>query len=101
MCSYGFTLRIVLLYFLLVENIIQFRFNVGNGIQVLERITAYPLNDDMWHTVHVERNRKQAMLKVDQQAPVFMNEPIDQSFKPLNLNSPLVIGEIVLIILLC
>jgi contactin associated protein-like 2 len=50
--------------FFLVGNIIHFRFEVGNGIQTLEKITAYPMNDNEWHTVHVERNRKQAWLKV-------------------------------------
>jgi len=55
-------------------------------------MTAYPLNDNFWHTVHVERNRKQAMLRVDQQAYVTLDEPTDQSFRVLNLDSPLVIG---------
>jgi len=76
-----------------VGNILQLRFDVGNGIQTLERQTAYPLNDDRWHTVHMERNRKQSMLKVDQQALVLLNEPTDQSFRSLNLDSPLVIGK--------
>ena len=47
-----------------VGNVIQFRFEVGNGIQTLEQTTAYPMNDDEWHTIHIERNRKQAMLQV-------------------------------------
>jgi contactin associated protein-like 2 len=76
-----------------VGNIIQFRFDVGNGIQTLEKMTAYPLNDNFWHTVHIERNRKQAMLRVDQQAYVTLDEPTDQSFRVLNLDSPLVIGK--------
>ncbi len=76
-----------------VGNSLHFRFDVGNGIQTLEKTTAYPLNDDQWHTVHVERNRKQAMLKVDQQAPITLDEPTDQGFRALNLNSPLVIGR--------
>jgi len=75
-----------------VGNIIQFRFDVGNGIQTLEKMTAYPLNDNFWHLVHVERNRKQAMLRVDQQAAVTLDEATDEHFRTLNLNSPLVIG---------
>ena len=67
-------------------------FDVGNGIQTLEKTTAYPLNDDEWHVIHIERNRKQAMLKVDQQAAVMLDEPTDQGFRTLNLNSNLVIG---------
>ena len=75
-----------------VGNTVHFRFDVGNGIQTLEKITAYPLNDDLWHTVHIERNRKQAMLKVDQQAIVTLDEPVDQGFRTLELTSNLVIG---------
>jgi len=78
----------------LVGNIIQFRFDVGNGIQTLEKMTAYPLNDNFWHLVHIERNRKQAMLRIDQQAAVLLDEPTDQHFRTLNLDSPLVIGTI-------
>ncbi len=51
-----------------VGNTIHFRFNVGNGIQTLEQITAYPLNDNQWHTLHIERNRRQATLKVRRRA---------------------------------
>ena len=65
---------------------------MGNGIQTLEKMTAYPLNDDNWHTVHVERNRKQAQLRIDLQAPVYLDEPTDQEFRALILDSPLVVG---------
>jgi len=75
-----------------VGNMIQFRFDVGNGIQTLEKMTAYPLNDNFWHLVHVERNRKQARLRVDQQAPITLDEKTDEHFRVLNLDSPLVIG---------
>ena len=71
----------------------QFRYDVGNGIQTLEHMTAYPLNDDNWHTVHIERNRKQATLKIDQQASITLEERTDISFSPLLLTSPLVIGK--------
>ena len=71
---------------------IQFRFDVGNGIQTLQKETAYLLNDNRWHLVHVERNRKQARLRVDQLAVVELNEPTDEHFRVLNLDSPLVIG---------
>jgi len=75
-----------------VGNLIQFRFDVGNGVQNLEKETSYPLNDNFWHLVHVERNRKQAMLRVDQQAPLTLDEKTDEHFRVLNLDSPLVIG---------
>ena len=80
-------------YCVSVGNVIQFRFDVGNGIQTLEQTTAYPMNDDVWHTVHIERNRKQAVLKVDTEAEVTLDEPLDQGFRTLELNSPLVIGK--------
>ena len=76
-----------------VGNSIHFRFDVGNGIQTLEKTTAYPLNDGDWHTVHIERNRKLAQLKVDLQAAVTIAEPSNQGFRTLNLNSVLMIGE--------
>ena len=77
-----------------VGNSIQFRFDVGNGVQTLEKMTAYPLNDGDWHTVHIERNRKLAQLKVDLQAVVTVDEPSNQGFRTLDLNSPLMIGEL-------
>lgn len=76
-----------------VGNSIHFRFDVGNGVQTLEKTTAYPLNDGDWHTVHIERNRKLAQLKVDLQAAVTIDEPSNQGFRTLDLNSPLMIGE--------
>ena len=53
-----------MIFFVSVGNTVHFRFDVGNGIQTLEQITAYPMNDNQWHTCHVERNRKQSTLKV-------------------------------------
>ncbi|KAH3699242.1 hypothetical protein DPMN_074198 [Dreissena polymorpha] len=53
---------------------IQFRYNVGNGIQVLEYKTINGLDNDIWHTVHVERNRKQTWLRVDNFPEVVFNE---------------------------
>lgn len=76
-----------------VGNTLHFRFDVGNGIQTLEKVTSYPLNDNMWHTVHIERNRRQAILQIDLQADVVLDEPVDQGFRTLELSSPLVIGE--------
>lgn len=80
---------------LVFGNTLHFRFDVGNGIQTLEKVTSYPLNDNMWHTVHVERNRRQAILKIDLQADVTLDEPVDQGFRTLELSSPLVIGAAV------
>lgn len=74
---------------------IQFRYNVGNGIQVLEYKTINGLNNDLWHTVHVERNRKQAWLRVDNFPEVMRNEPQDEITRLLDLTTPLTVGAAV------
>ena len=61
-------------------------------MQTLEKMTAYPLNDGTWHTLHIERNRKLSVLRIDQQSPVTVPEPSNQGFRTLDLNSPLMIG---------
>ncbi|KAK3612149.1 hypothetical protein CHS0354_016528 [Potamilus streckersoni] len=73
----------------------QFRYNVGNGIQVIEYTTINGLNNDIWHTVHVERNRKQAWLRVDNFPEVTRDEPQDEITRMLDLTSPLVVGAAV------
>ncbi|XP_013388250.1 neurexin-4 [Lingula anatina] len=77
---------------LITANTIYFRFDVGTGIQTLAKITSFPLNNDEWHTVHVERNRKEATLKVDTQSEVEIPEPQNLGFRPLALNSRLFVG---------
>lgn len=74
---------------------IQFRYNVGNGIQVLEYRTINTLNNDIWHTVHVERNRKQAWLRVDNFPEVVRNEPQDEITRLMDLTKPLTVGAAV------
>ncbi|KAL4229221.1 biological adhesion [Mactra antiquata] len=74
---------------------IQFRYNVGNGIQVLEYRTINGLNNDFWHTVHVERNSKQAWLRVDNFPEVVRNEPQDEITRLLDLTKPLFVGAAV------
>ena len=74
---------------------IQFRYNVGNGIQVLEYKNNNGLNNNLWHTVHVERNRKQAWMQIDNNPEVVRNEPQDEITRLLNLTKPLTVGAAV------
>ena len=48
----------------------SFRFSAGYGVQAVTVETAFILNDNKWHTVYAERNRKQALLQVDEFEPV-------------------------------
>ncbi|ESO94302.1 hypothetical protein LOTGIDRAFT_118711, partial [Lottia gigantea] len=73
---------------------IQFRYNVGNGVVVLSFKSPGPLNDDNWHTVHVEHNRKQAWMRIDDQPDVFVSEDSDL-IRMLDLTGQLVIGAAV------
>jgi contactin associated protein-like 2 len=66
---------------------------VGNGVNVLSFKSQSPLNDDRWHTVHVEKNRKQAWMKVDDFTEVTMNEDSDL-IRLLDLKTPLFIGNV-------
>lgn len=75
--------------------IIQFRYNVGNGIQVLEYKNNVALNNNLWHTVHVERNRKQAWLQVDNNPEVVRQEPQDEITRLMELTKPLTVGAAV------
>ncbi|VDP60223.1 unnamed protein product, partial [Schistosoma mattheei] len=50
-------------------NSLRVAFNVGNGIQLTEVSTAHWLNDNRWHVVRFERNRKETRLIVDTQEP--------------------------------
>ena len=68
---------------------------MGNGIQVLEYKNNNPLNNNMWHTVHVERNRKQAWLQVDNNPEVVRDEPQDEITRLLDLTKPLTVGAAV------
>ena len=74
---------------------IQFLYNVGNGIQVLAYKTINGLNNNLWHTVHVERNRKQAWMRVDNFPEVVRNEPQDEITRLLDLTKPLTVGAAV------
>lgn len=59
-----------------------------------------PLNDDQWHTVHMEKNRKQAYLKIDDFTEVVNNEDSDL-IRLLDLKSPLSIGTLLACCIWC
>jgi len=56
----------------------SFRFSAGYGVQAVTVETAFELNDDDWHNVYAERNRKEALLQIDQFSPVSINYSILQ-----------------------
>jgi len=73
---------------------IQFRYDVGNGVTVLAFKSPSPLNDDRWHTIHVEKNRKQAWIKVDDYPDKSLQEDADL-VRELDLSTPLYVGSLV------
>ena len=72
----------------------QFRYDKGSGVTVLAFKSPSPLNDDRWHTVHVEINRKQAWIKVDDYPDKSLSEDADL-VRNLDLSGPLVVGSLV------
>lgn len=76
-------------------NTVQFSYDVGNGAQVIEYRSTNALNDDQWHTVHVEKNRKEAWLRVDNFPAQTSQEGIGEKTRTLDLQGYLFIGELV------
>lgn len=70
----------------------RFAFNVGNGLQVLEVTTAYWLNNNQWHVVRLERNRKESRLIVDTNPAKVLTEAQERSFLMFNFDQPLFVG---------
>ncbi|KAM3186642.1 hypothetical protein ACTXT7_003895 [Hymenolepis weldensis] len=70
----------------------RFAYNVGNGLQVLEVTTAYWLNNNQWHVVRLERNRKESRLIVDTNPAQVLVEPNERSFLMFNFDQPLFVG---------
>ncbi|KAK7092596.1 neurexin-4-like isoform X2 [Littorina saxatilis] len=79
---------------LLQSDTIQFRYDVGNGVNVLPFRSPAPLNDDRWHTIHIEKNRKQAWMRIDDFTEVTKNEDADL-IRLLDLKTPLFIGALI------
>lgn len=72
-------------------NQLQFQFQAGSGPVGVTRETAYRLSDNKWHSVTVERNRKEAMLVIDGALKAEVRPPAGP-VRALYLTSPLVIG---------
>ena len=76
---------------LISGNRIQFKYESGKGQQDVTVETAYRLDDDAWHSVLVERNRKEAMVVVDGGRKGHVKEP-PGPVRPMFLDKPLIIG---------
>ncbi|XP_075164291.1 neurexin-4 isoform X1 [Haematobia irritans] len=72
-------------------NKLQFQYQAGSGPLGVNIGTSYHLNDNEWHTVSVERNRKEARLVVDGSIKAEVREP-PGPVRALHLTSDLVIG---------
>src|SRR5207245_1388948 len=72
----------------------QFEFSDGSGKQSVTVDASYRLNDNNWHSVLVERNKKEARLVVDGK---LTNEVRSRTgpIRPLHLTSHFVIGATV------
>ncbi|PAA67861.1 hypothetical protein BOX15_Mlig032672g1 [Macrostomum lignano] len=81
---------------------VQFSFNAGYGVLSISSVafSSNPgesqvtviYNDNEWHIVQFERNRKEFTLRVDQDETRRDREPSDQAFQFLKFNSPLFVG---------
>lgn len=72
-------------------NQLQFQYQAGLGPMAVIRETSYKLSDDRWHSVSVERNRKEAMIIVDGALKAEVREP-PGPVRALHLTSDLVVG---------
>lgn len=70
---------------------LQFEYQAGSGPLGVNVETSYHLNDNKWHSVSVERNRKEARLVVDGALKAEVREP-PGPVRALYLTSELVIG---------
>ncbi|XP_055376798.1 neurexin-4 isoform X1 [Condylostylus longicornis] len=70
---------------------LQFQYQAGSGPLGVNVETSYKLNDNNWHTVSVERNRKEARLVVDGSLKAEVREP-PGPVRALYLTSKLIVG---------
>ncbi|XP_058456161.1 neurexin-4 isoform X2 [Malaya genurostris] len=68
-----------------------FEYQAGTGTQKVYVETSYRLSDNRWHSVSVERNRKEARLVVDGSIRAEVREP-PGPVRALHLTSELVVG---------
>lgn len=71
---------------------LQFQYQAGAGPMSVSVETAYVLNDDKWHSVLVERNRKEARMIVDGGGKAVLKEP-SGPVRAIHLESDFVVGE--------
>lgn len=72
---------------------LQFQYQAGYGPMGVTIETAYVLNDDTWHTVLVERNRKEARMIVDSGRKATVKEP-PGPVRALHLTSDFFVGRL-------
>ncbi|XP_026674791.1 neurexin-4 isoform X4 [Ceratina calcarata] len=72
-------------------NQIQFQYLAGSGPLTVSVQTSYRLADDRWHSLSVERNRKEARIVVDGALKNEVREP-PGPVRALHLTSELVVG---------
>lgn len=69
---------------------IAFRYSAGSGVEVISIATPFDLNDNEWHTVQIERNRKEARMNIDS---ISAGNPEDLlAYRPFMFTSNLTIG---------
>lgn len=71
---------------------LHFMYQAGSGPLGVNVETSYKLNDDKWHSVSVERNRKEGRMVVDGALKAEVREP-PGPVRALHLTSKLVIGS--------
>lgn len=72
---------------------LQFQYQAGSGPMSVSVETAYMLSDDEWHSVVVERNRKEARMIVDGAQKAEMKEPAGP-VRAIHLESDFVVGRL-------
>ncbi|XP_064472302.1 neurexin-4-like isoform X2 [Ornithodoros turicata] len=73
---------------------IQLSYKTASGPHGVSVETSYKLNNNEWHIVHIERNKKEARILVDGAQSANVREKPGRAHA-LNLTSPLVIGATV------
>jgi len=76
---------------LLSGDSVQFEWDAGKGHQSLTVETSYRLDDNLWHSVLIEKNRKEAMVVIDGARKGIFNEPYGP-VRPFKLTSSLFVG---------
>ncbi|KAK4300982.1 hypothetical protein Pmani_026854 [Petrolisthes manimaculis] len=73
---------------------LQFQYQAGAGPMSVSVETAYMLNDNEWHSVLVERNRKEARMVIDGGRKSVMKEP-PGPVRAIHLESDFIVGATV------